>query len=93
MPEAVEDDVIMAYLDENWGRPGTESTNAVTVLEGPYRYRCSQYGYRCRHRQIRFSISGGFSHFFRSRRFGSVRLRAWSRICPVEFAPVSVRVR
>ena len=38
LPEAVEGDVIMAYLDENWGRPGTEAANAVTVLDGPYRY-------------------------------------------------------
>ncbi|MEM9177944.1 MAG: sulfatase [Myxococcota bacterium] len=36
--EAIENDVVMAYLDENWGRPGTNASNAVTVLDGPYRY-------------------------------------------------------
>ena len=37
-PEAAPDDVVMAYLDENWGRPGTDASSAVTVLDGPFRY-------------------------------------------------------
>jgi len=31
-------DVSMAFLDENWGKPGTPRRPAISVLDGPYRY-------------------------------------------------------
>ncbi len=34
----VADDVSMAFLDENWGKPGTPRRPAISVLDGPYRY-------------------------------------------------------
>lgn len=32
------EEVSVAFLDENWGRPGTPRRPAISVLEGPYRY-------------------------------------------------------
>jgi arylsulfatase len=32
------DDLAVAFLDENWGRPGSERKPAISVLEGDYRY-------------------------------------------------------
>jgi arylsulfatase A-like enzyme len=31
-------DLAVAFLDENWGKPGTGLKAAISVLEGPYRY-------------------------------------------------------
>ena len=31
-------DLAVAFLDENWGKPGTPLKPAISVLEGPYRY-------------------------------------------------------
>lgn len=33
-----EDHFTVAFLDENWGHPGTERKPAISVLDGPYRY-------------------------------------------------------
>jgi hypothetical protein len=33
-----DDDYSVAFLDENWGQPGTERKPAISVLHGPYRY-------------------------------------------------------
>lgn len=32
------EDFSVAFLDENWGRPGSDSIPAVSILEGPFRY-------------------------------------------------------
>lgn len=32
------DDLAVAFLDENWGRPGSERKPAISVLDGDYRY-------------------------------------------------------
>ena len=32
------DDPSIAFLDENWGRPGTKRSPAISIIEGEYRY-------------------------------------------------------
>lgn len=42
-----EGDFSVAFLDENWGRPGTERAPAISVVEGDYRYvRGTDFGGR-----------------------------------------------
>ena len=36
--ENEEGDFAVAFLDENWGRPGSDRKAAISVLEGPFRY-------------------------------------------------------